>query len=267
MNSILKKGVSLGTFLIMCSLGLDANAQTIRTYGDKAEAQYGSSSSGPTALPGAPAPRVSAPAKVNTPQGEAQQTGEESGEGEPDYESPVTVFRRSGGSQKELEKLDLKPEEMYRGVIPGTRDEVDHLDSVKKTTRGANQLTWIGFQPRDQSTRVFLQTVSEPVYEVSNQGSTVVLTLSNTKLSARNFSRFIDTTYFDRIVDRIESKQIDRTTVQVTVQLKKSESPRVNATSNYVYLDFTSEKMESETKQKDSDEGSSGDVQPTALDE
>lgn len=262
MNLVSKFGLTTTAALILGCIGVaDAEAQQIRTYGSQAEAQYGTQQ-GTTALPGAPA-TVSQPQTAPQAPQPKQETDEASGE--PDYENSVTVFRRSGDSESSVrETLDFKPEEMYRGVIPGTRDEVEHLEEARKSaTSSSNTLTWIGFQPREQSTRVFIQTARAPDYRVSRDGTTVVLTLANTKLSARNFSRSIDTEFFDRNVRGIDSKQVNRTTVEVRIRLAKGEEPRVNATSSYVYVDFSAEKLNSDSTEEDS----RASAQPTALDE
>ncbi len=250
--------------LLVCST---ANAQKIRNYQDTAVQQYGQPSSTPNAgyvPPGAPkAPPNSG--QQAQPQGDGQQ-GEEGDKG-PDLTNHA--IQMSSGQPQKRETLSLKPEEMYRGVIPGTRDEVKHLSRArKKGETSTNRVLWIGFQPRDQSTRVFIQTAREANYEVSTEGNDVVLTLSDAKLSARNFSRFIDTTYFKRNVQRIESKRLGRDSVEVRITLLKSERPQVNSTTNYVYLEFSADEVKSEKdKEEQSGEEADGDDSPRALDE
>ncbi|MEZ4460371.1 MAG: hypothetical protein R3E66_11725 [bacterium] len=233
-----------------------ASAQTIRSYGDQAEATYGTQAQ--INYPGAPVPQKSAapaadPAATPTADGEKKD--------EPVYSGVTQMYGGSPANNQPL-PTDLTPEQMYRGVIPGTRDSVKHLEKAAiKGQSGANELLWIGFQPRDQSTRVFVQTAREANYDMTTEGNAVVLTFANTKLSARNFSRFIDTSFFNRNVTRIESKKKGKDVV-VTISLKNSERPQVNTTDKYVYIEFGAETVKSDdTSDKKSDDT------PRALDE
>ena len=260
----------LGVTLVVLALtGMSAistaDAQRIRNYGSDAEKAYGvEAGTAYNAPPGAPA---AAPAKPTQQAATPEETAKEDPNAK--YNTGITVFQRKGGTKEELKKLELKPEEMYRGVIPGTRDEVTHLNRARqKGATGTNQLIWVGFQPREQSTRVFFQTAREADYTIGREGNAIVLTFNDTKLSARNFGRFIDASFFNRNVVRIESKRVGKKTVKVTIQLREAEQPRVNTTSNYVYLDF-SERDYSDSAKDDSDDesDSESDASPAALDE
>lgn len=220
--------------------------QRIRSYGDAAEAQYGTQP--PVNYPGAPVPQpqVAAPApqgQAEAPKGEAGAAGEK----EAIYSNVTTMYGGPSPNNTPLPK-DLKPEELYRGVIPGTRDSIKQFErAAQKGQTGANELLWIGFQPREKTTRVFIQTAREATYDVSiNDAGAVVLTFKDTKLAARNFSRFIDTRYFERNVTRIESKRHGKDVV-ITISLKKPERPQINATETYVYVEFSAAKVNEET--------------------
>lgn len=236
-----------------------ASAQTIRSYGTEAEQQYGNQ--GQFQYPGAPAQpqTVTAPQQTAQSGQPAQQASGEEGEKKEEYTSGVTHLYGGGAPNQPLPK-DLPQEQMYRGVIPGTRDTVTHLEkAAKQGQTGTNELLWIGFQPREQSTRVFVQTAREADYTMgTNEAGAVVLTFSNTKLSARNFSRFIDTSFFERNVTRIESKKQGKDVV-VTISLRKAERPQVNTTDRYVYLEFSAEKMAADpaAEKKTEDSGES----------
>jgi hypothetical protein len=197
-------------------------------------------------MPGAPV-KATAPAATTTPTTTPE--GEAGKEGEPSY-SDVVQFQ-GGQNNVPATQLNLKPEEMYHGVIPGTRDSVEHLEKAAQQ-KGANQLVWVGFQPRENSTRVFFQTTREANYTMSAEGTTVVLTFSDTKLAAKNFGRFVDTSFFNRNVTRIESIKKGKD-VEIRISLRQAERPQVNTTDRYVYLEFApgEQKSESETKSED----------------
>ncbi len=188
-------------FILACSI--NANAQEIRRYDDA-----GSGKKAATTTSAADA-------------------------GEPaDF---VTTF--NGAVKKKRGKIDLAPDKLYRGIIPGTRDLMPHVEAAKRSTR-TNTLTWVGFQPKnDGSARIFLQTASSAVYSQSGEGKTLLLRISDTKIPLRNFSRFIDTRFFNNNVQRIESRQ-NGSDVIVTISLKESASPSVEKDGNYLYINF-----------------------------
>lgn len=233
-----------------------AFAQKIRTYGDEAEATYGTQQ-GATALQqasGQTGASVNVTRVDTTPGAQAQEAAagqqsqgqEGAGDGTPDDYSYVTVFQ-PGGANAPL-PVDLTPDKMYRGVIPGTRDEVSHLNRAKEKASdrsNRNQVTWVGFQANPESTRVFFQTGRESNYDVGQSADGLTVTFSDTRLSAGNFGRFIDTSFFNRNVTRIDVKQVDRTTVVATISLRTSERPNVDRRGNYLYLDFSGEAVAS----------------------
>lgn len=226
-----------------------AFAQKIRSYGGDAEKTYGTSYQGSQAQQTTQTAQGQQPSNALLPTGNQQQAqGQQQGEqqqgadGETELQpSYVTVFR-PGGAQAPL-PVDLTPEKMYRGVIPGTRDEVTHLTDARQEgadRSNRNRVTWIGFQARDESTRIFVQTAREADYTLGEgEEGSVTLTFNDTRLSARNFGRFVDTSFFDRNVTRIEVDQVDKTTVVATISLRQYERPDVDRNGNYLYLDFS----------------------------
>ena len=148
--------------------------------------------------------------------------------------SYVTVFNRQYQRKRGL-ALNLPQDKLYRGIIPGTRDDMPHLQRARK--KSGNKVTWIGFQPTEGGARVFIQTSERPEYDVSDNEQIVTVTLSNTGIPLRNFSRFIDTTFFKTNVLRIESKKVSSDTV-ITITLREGNRPNVDREGNYVYLDF-----------------------------
>jgi hypothetical protein len=126
---------------------------------------------------------------------------------------------------------------MYRGVIPGTRDSVKHIDTGNSDS---NRITWIGFQSKEDGSRVFFQTVSAADYEILSGATSNVLVVrfTETKIATRNFKRFIDTSAFEWNVRRIDAKQASRNVVEVTIELASDEEPIISRNGGYLYLDF-----------------------------
>jgi len=232
--------LTTASVLILTLLATPAFAQKIRSYTDSAESQYGTD--GGVSIPGGPRAAAAPAADPAAPPVEGAE-GDESSQ----Y-SEVVRFQGGRSANVPASQLDLKPEEMYRGVIPGTRDSVEQFEKNQKQT-GPNQLTWVGFQPRDASTRVFFQTTREPNYTMSTEGSTIIVTFFDTKLAAKNNGRFIDTSFFNRNVTRIESKKKGKN-VEVRISMKEAERPQVNATDRFVYFEFAPEKKQTETTSK-----------------
>jgi len=92
--------------------------------------------------------------------------------------------------------LDKADDELYKGVIPGKRDEKDHisrsLNKKKKAARRVdNTLTWIGFRAEERRTRIFIQGTSTPSYDVvrDDTGSQITLCLLYTSPSPRDRTR------------------------------------------------------------------------------
>jgi len=242
MNSI-RLAVAV-TFLALAGWSSTAFAQKIRTYTKQAESSNGGGASSSSSGGGRTAAYYPGPPAPQRTQQQAQGQGQGQGQGKEDKDLPkgsfVTVFAPEG-SEKPVVQLNLPPEKLYHGVIPGQRDDLPMLDRARK--KGSdydepNTITWIGFQPKDDVTRVFLQTAREAKYSLGHGNGVLTLTFSDTKIPLRNFSRFIDTSFFDRVVTRIEAKQSDDQTVVVTIQLRESEEPEVAQTDDYVYVDF-----------------------------
>lgn len=222
---------SSSVLLVSLLVSSSASAQQIRNYSSQAEATYGGGSSG-TAVD-APAGATAAADGGGTASQQSAGGGE--GEGGVSLESHVTVFR-GGGASAPL-PVDLTPEKMYRGIIPGTRDEVLHLTKAREQS-GSNQIVWVGFQPRDNSTRVFFQTTQNADYSVGEDNGMITVTFSGTKLAAGNFARFIDTSFFNRNVTRIEVEKVDRSTVVAKISLRSFARPDVDRSGGYITLDF-----------------------------
>lgn len=215
-----------------------AEAQTIRTHSD---------SSGPTNVtvvrPGeatSPAP----PAQRGASSGEAQTEGSAQESSEVTGSYRISLHGMAGTREQERDRqriLSLEADEIYRGVIPGKRDEVDHLRRAHEDGSRSdrpNTLTWIGFQPEEDRTRVFFQSPRPMEYQIQRDSDGLVVTFQNATIAARNFSRLIDTSYFQRSVSRIEASEIGNRTVEVRLELRGSPEPTVRTEGKYLFLDF-----------------------------
>lgn len=233
------------SFLVVTAFASTAFAQKIRTYNTEAEQTYGTSTdttatdmaSGQT---GATTVTVNAQGQPQQAQGQQPAAGEgEAGESEiePSY---VTVFS-PGGAQGAL-PINLTPDKMYSGIIPGTRDEVTQFSEARQKgadSSNPNRILWVGFDAREDKTRVFFQTARDAEYEVGEQDGQVTVTFNNTQVAAYNFRRFIDASFFNRNVERIEMQKVGRNKVVAKIKLRQFERPDVDRSGNYLYLDFS----------------------------
>ncbi len=149
----------------------------------------------------------------------------------------VTIYRNQRNSGPRV-TLDKKKDELYKGMIPGKRDDVEHITRKAAKTAAPNKLTWVGFIPEDRRTRVFFQFADAPNYEQSFQSDRIVLTFNNTKAIERNFLRVIDASFYKRVVRRIETKRRRGKKLTVTLFLRESAQPQFDASGNYLYVDF-----------------------------
>ena len=270
-----------GIVVVSAALASPAAAQQIRTYGNNNSGGEGTTSQSSTSTggggdteawyPGMPVPQQESGGEGQQSGAEQQKAAGEEGAGKEGEESvgpshKISMFgvksRKSPNQPRTT--LDLAVEQLYRGVIPGKRNEVAHLARAKEVgaeSNKPNQLTWLGFRPEDDSTRVFFQTARQSDYNIRRQQDPplVEITLRNTRIPASNFSRFIDTSFFNRNVQLVEAEQIDRSTVEVRIELKTFEQPTVRRDGNYVYLDFPHSSPDKQNQGDDkvaSDDGS-----------
>jgi hypothetical protein len=132
---------------------------------------------------------------------------------------------------------------IYRGITPNEHDSLPHISRYQaRAGSGSNQLTWIGFQPFEEYTRVFLQTGAggNPQLMPSPDGMTLTVRLASTSIPLSNFRRDVDASYFDRAVTHIRAVR-NGTGTDVVIELGRSvryEMMRDDANPNYVYVDF-----------------------------
>ena len=132
--------------------------------------------------------------------------------------------------------------DVYRGVIPGDRDSLPHISRTQQHGQSgvANTLSWIGFQPLDGVTRVFLQTGRPAQYQVSEgpDGLSLTIRLRDTRIELSNFRRRIDARYFDRAVSEIEAFRRGDGVTEVVIQLAHAATFTVEGAGDYLYVDF-----------------------------
>ena len=142
-----------------------------------------------------------------------------------------------GGSTRRAE-LPTEPEELYSGIIPGTRDDVTHIEAKKPSTK-RSRIRWIGFLPQDTRTRVFVQVDADADYDlaISKDGASVLITFPSTKLDNPNLKRDIDARFFGRDVTYIDVSR-RKGSVTLEMKIKPGATPRASREGDYVYFDF-----------------------------
>jgi hypothetical protein len=154
-----------------------------------------------------------------------------------------------GGSIEEVHK-----EGEYGGVTPGKAPEKPaKAPGAKKAKKQAGPMvTWVGFQMVEGGTaRVFVQTTQEVAYEQNVVGDTLVVFLPGARLNTRNNARFLDTSFFDSRVARVEvrvtgRKRGEKKGIAVIVHFKKGGAAQASAkseaspdgASRFLFLDF-----------------------------
>ena len=133
---------------------------------------------------------------------------------------------------------------IYTGITPNFTDTLPHVSRLERRAEagGNNALTWIGFQPFPETTRVFIQTgrPAAPQLSAAPDGRTLTVRYENTTVGLSNFTRDIDATYFDRAVTHIRGRRVGAAT-EVTIELDGTVDYQLVTDENnpdYVYIDF-----------------------------
>ena len=185
-----------------------------------------------TAAPPAPAAAPAAPAGAG-----ATAPAAADGAPQPFINDRVTVGGAYAGSSDEAGDTAMLPISaalIYQGVIPGR--------SPGATGKGkTNALNWIGFQPLDLVTRVFVRTDHDAPFEViaAPDGLSVTVRLKVPAIAHRNLSRTIDTSAFGREVAAIDTKRGPEGTTDVVISLLAPARFVTEAREGYLYVDFT----------------------------
>jgi len=187
-----------------------------------------------TAAPPAPA---AAPAPAG-PQAGVAAPGAADGAPQPFLNDRVTVsgegYGGPSGGAGDSEMQPIAATLIYQGVIPGR--------SPGATGTGkTNALNWIGFQPLNLVTRVFVRTDHDAPFEViaAPDGLSVTVRLKVPAISHRNLSRTIDTSAFGREVAAIDTKRGPDGTTDVVISLLSPAQFVTEAREGYLYVDFT----------------------------
>lgn len=207
---------------------------------------------------GSPAPGVTVPIRVHSP-GDSQQF---LSAGPPAADGGAPALEGAGGAPTLGDEqpftnnviLGLSTsghdgpvwvpgEEIYFGVIPGHQNSLPHI--ARSQARGQragrpNTLTWIGFQPFDDVTRVFIQTGRPAQYQVweSPDGLTVVIRLRDTRIEFSNFRRNVDASFFGRAVNWIDAARVGDSVTEVTIALTRAAGYAIESEGEYIYVDF-----------------------------
>jgi hypothetical protein len=130
---------------------------------------------------------------------------------------------------------------IYTGITPGYQDSLPHIRRAQQSA-GPNTLAWIGFQPFESHTRVFLQTsrAAGHTVQLSPDGRTLLVRLPATRITLSNFVRDIDATFFHRPVQHIRARRVGDA-VEVRIELARAvryETTSEGTSPTYLYLDF-----------------------------
>lgn len=186
------------------------------------------------------------PTRTNTgptaPAATTGDTADATGTGESPYSSAVVAgvqFSQSGDRFKWF----YNASDLYTGVIPNIRDTLPHLrphQTVGNARRPRNRITWIGFQPFDAYTRIFVQLAASPAYTISEseEGHLVEIIFENTSISLTNFQRFIDASYFGRSIDIIDAHPLPSRRSRMIIWRDQLAPYEVIVDGDYLYIDF-----------------------------
>lgn len=131
--------------------------------------------------------------------------------------------------------------EIYGGVTPHEVDSLPHISaSQERGQAGENTLTWVGFQPFETHTRVFIQTGRPAQYQVqeSPDGLTLTVRLRDTRVDFSNFRRWIDASYFGRPVHMIDTERAADGVTEVSIELSRYADYTVSSDGGYLFIDF-----------------------------
>jgi hypothetical protein len=142
----------------------------------------------------------------------------------------------------------------YGGVTPEhAKNPEGKAHASRKTRAASNRLlvTWVGFQAKEGgAARVFVQLSAEATHEQKLVGDAFVVFVAGARLGQRNHGRFIDTSFFDTSIARVEGKNVpahrgSKAGVELTVHFKKgaAKNPDVKEETGadgkrYLFLDF-----------------------------
>lgn len=130
---------------------------------------------------------------------------------------------------------------VYQGRVPGVRELPRHINhSVERRAASRNQLKWIGFQPRPEGARVFLETRSRPEHQVvrSPDGMEIRIRLRGTENTIANHRRAIEAQFFGTPVARIRAERGPGDSSDIVITLQELATPDVRVEGNTLFVDF-----------------------------
>jgi len=128
----------------------------------------------------------------------------------------------------------------YKGIVPGLRDK-PLVESKAKQLKGDGQpvLEWVGFQPFEQYSRVFLKVSGRFTFTVSKPSANkIVVTIPSCKVQTPNDERFLITRAFPTQVDSIFTHQSEEGTT-VEIFLKRNTTYLYKQEGEYVFVDIS----------------------------
>lgn len=178
----------------------------------------------------------------------ARARGGDGDEGEGAMRDPFSSEQLAGigRSGRGQESFTLVGADIYRGVTPNENDSIAHIARYQRRARtgASNELTWVGFQPFDDYTRVFIQTGRQAGHSVaqSPDGRTLTIRLPRTAIPLSNFRRPIDTSFFGRAVQEVRAGRGAQGEAQITIRLDRDARHAVqvqgNESGSYIFIDF-----------------------------
>lgn len=138
-----------------------------------------------------------------------------------------------GAAEAESIPQPIPAPSIYQGVIPGRSPGA-------RGTGKTNALNWIGFQPLETATRIFVRTDHDAPYEVitAPDGLSVTVRLKVPAIAHRNLGRTIDTSAFGREIAAIDTKRGPGGTTDVVISLLAASRFVTETREGYLYIDF-----------------------------
>jgi colicin import membrane protein len=102
---------------------------------------------------------------------------------------------------------------------------------------GPRVMKYIGFQQMADVSRVFVRCDGKAKFKESQNGSTMVLELYNTRINVKNNERPLDTTYFNTAVTKVQAVKAGDNT-RIEVKLRESVPYKVTRIGTTIAIDF-----------------------------
>jgi hypothetical protein len=128
----------------------------------------------------------------------------------------------------------------YKGIVPGLRDKPLVESKAKQAGGdGGPVLEWVGFQPFEQYSRVFLKVSGKFTFTVAKpKPDKIVVTIPSCKVQTPNDERFLITRAFPTQVDSIFTHPSEEGTT-VEIVLKKNTTYLYKQEGEYVFIDIS----------------------------